>query len=322
MLSSLPPVLVIQLKRFEFKETRLPGSTAPTYENVKMKDCIPFPLYGLDMAPFLAGGRGAGGGSAGSGGGGLGVASASGAAAAEAAPRTSPLSASSGGASFDADAPGRSVGSSASAASGAAAELGSLCDLFAVVCHTGTAERGHYTAFSRNFGSGDWYYFDDSIVVTAREDEVSSEYVASLAYLLFYTRRERGAQAPRQSEAALPRERAWRLKHPPQPAGSSGSSGGSGGSGGGGGGGAYGAGVGVAGPLPVGGAIASLFGLGGGREQHASTASRRGAHDGMSMGAGAPPDDRARSLDRERQSQLATDNAIALALSSVHGGLP
>ena len=330
MLSSLPPVLVIQLKRFEFKEMRQPGSTAPTYENVKMKDCIPFPLYGLDMAPFLAGGRGAGGGNTASGGGGQGAVSASGAAAADAAPRTSPLSASSGGLSFDADAPGRSAGSSASSAPGAAAELGSLYDLFAVVCHTGTAERGHYTAFSRNFGCGDWYYFDDSIVVTAREDEVSSEYVASLAYLLFYTRRERGAQAPKQSEAALARERAWRLKHPPQPAGSSGSSGGSAGSGGsgvgggGGGGGAYGAGagVGVAGPLPITGAIASLFGLGGGREQHANAASRRGAHDGMSMGAGAPPDERARSLDRERQSQLATDNAIALALSSVHGGLP
>ena len=97
-------------------------------------------------------------------------------------------------------------------------ELGTLYDLFSVVCHVGSAERGHYTAFCRSIGAGsDWHYYDDSAVAPVREDEVSSERVAGLAYLLFYARRAPGAKAPQQSAAAQAREQAWRLAHPPPP---------------------------------------------------------------------------------------------------------
>jgi hypothetical protein len=104
-------------------------------------------------------------------------------------------------------------------------DSGTLYDLFGIVCHVGSAERGHYTAFSRSIASGsDWHYYDDALVTPVREDEVASERVASLAYVLFYARRRAGAAAPQQSAAAQARELAWRLAHPPAPPGPSTSS--------------------------------------------------------------------------------------------------
>ena len=43
-LKALPPVLVVQLKRFEYSASG---------ENAKLADAIPFPLRDLDMAPYV-----------------------------------------------------------------------------------------------------------------------------------------------------------------------------------------------------------------------------------------------------------------------------
>jgi hypothetical protein len=246
-LKALPPVLVIQLKRFEYSASG---------ESTKLADAIPFPLRDLDMSSYvLPRGTDAG------------ASSPSSKFAASLASLVSPLASAAAakgagagvGAGASASAgvnagpgPGSGPGSGAGTGAGASANAsalqqdgGSLYDLFGIVCHVGNAERGHYTAFSRSLASGsDWHYYDDAVVSPVREDEVSSERVASLAYVLFYARRRAGAKAPQQSAAALAREQAWRLAHPPAPPGSSGpsssSSAASSASGGGGGGGAAG----------------------------------------------------------------------------------
>ncbi len=65
-----------------------------------------------------------------------------------------------------------------------------IYDLFAIVCHVGGTERGHYTAFARDSkGEGAWRYADDGVVTFAREEDLVTERVASLAYLLFYVKR-------------------------------------------------------------------------------------------------------------------------------------
>ncbi|CAL4074733.1 unnamed protein product, partial [Meganyctiphanes norvegica] len=55
-------------------------------------------------------------------------------------------------------------------------------NLYGVVCHTGVAQAGHYTAFARSPVTGDWHYFNDDTVTRQkpREEEFST------AYLLFY----------------------------------------------------------------------------------------------------------------------------------------
>lgn len=54
-------------------------------------------------------------------------------------------------------------------------------ELFAVVCHMGSVNTGHYVVYIKN-GAGQWLLFDDSVVSRATESEV----LASSAYLLFY----------------------------------------------------------------------------------------------------------------------------------------
>lgn len=54
-------------------------------------------------------------------------------------------------------------------------------ELFAVVCHMGSVNTGHYVVYIKN-GAGQWLLFDDSVVSKATESEV----LASSAYLLFY----------------------------------------------------------------------------------------------------------------------------------------
>lgn len=55
-------------------------------------------------------------------------------------------------------------------------------DLYAIICHHGTAGGGHYTAYCQNWSNHRWYEFDDQYVT-----EVSSETVAKCeAYVLFY----------------------------------------------------------------------------------------------------------------------------------------
>ncbi|NXY45788.1 UBP4 hydrolase, partial [Ceuthmochares aereus] len=58
-------------------------------------------------------------------------------------------------------------------------------DLIAVSNHYGAMGVGHYTAYAKNKVNGKWYYFDDSSVSVASEDEI----VTKAAYVLFYQRR-------------------------------------------------------------------------------------------------------------------------------------
>uniref|UniRef100_A0A669QGE0 Ubiquitin carboxyl-terminal hydrolase n=1 Tax=Phasianus colchicus TaxID=9054 RepID=A0A669QGE0_PHACC len=58
-------------------------------------------------------------------------------------------------------------------------------DLIAVSNHYGAMGVGHYTAYAKNKVNGKWYYFDDSSVSLASEDQI----VTKAAYVLFYQRR-------------------------------------------------------------------------------------------------------------------------------------
>ncbi|XP_016401990.1 ubiquitin carboxyl-terminal hydrolase 11-like [Sinocyclocheilus rhinocerous] len=60
-------------------------------------------------------------------------------------------------------------------------------DLIAVSNHYGGLRDGHYTSYARNKDNGQWYYFDDSKVTYAREEQI----VTSAAYLLFYQRQDK-----------------------------------------------------------------------------------------------------------------------------------
>ncbi|XP_012681631.1 ubiquitin carboxyl-terminal hydrolase 11 [Clupea harengus] len=60
-------------------------------------------------------------------------------------------------------------------------------DLMAVSNHYGGLRDGHYTSYARNKDNGQWYYFDDSKVTYAREDQI----VTNAAYVLFYQRQDK-----------------------------------------------------------------------------------------------------------------------------------
>ncbi|XP_006873671.1 PREDICTED: ubiquitin carboxyl-terminal hydrolase 4 isoform X3 [Chrysochloris asiatica] len=59
-------------------------------------------------------------------------------------------------------------------------------DLIAVSNHYGAMGVGHYTAYAKNKLNEKWYYFDDSNVSLASEDQI----VTKAAYVLFYQRRD------------------------------------------------------------------------------------------------------------------------------------
>lgn len=59
-------------------------------------------------------------------------------------------------------------------------------DLIAVSNHYGAMGVGHYTAYAKNRLNGKWYYFDDSSVSLASEDQI----VTKAAYVLFYQRQD------------------------------------------------------------------------------------------------------------------------------------
>ncbi|XP_056131166.1 ubiquitin carboxyl-terminal hydrolase 11 [Lampris incognitus] len=63
----------------------------------------------------------------------------------------------------------------------------SCYDLIAVSNHYGGLRDGHYTSYARNKDNGQWYYFDDSKVTYAREEQI----VTNAAYLLFYHRQDK-----------------------------------------------------------------------------------------------------------------------------------
>ncbi|XP_042870141.1 ubiquitin carboxyl-terminal hydrolase 20-like isoform X5 [Penaeus japonicus] len=72
-------------------------------------------------------------------------------------------------------------------------------DLYAVICHHGTAGGGHYTSYCQNWSNGRWYEFDDQYVT-----EVSPETVAKCeAYCLFYKKASMEMTARRQRTVEL-----------------------------------------------------------------------------------------------------------------------
>ncbi|XP_060788407.1 ubiquitin carboxyl-terminal hydrolase 11 isoform X2 [Neoarius graeffei] len=70
---------------------------------------------------------------------------------------------------------------------GSDSEPPSRYDLIAVSNHYGGLRDGHYTSYSRNKDNGQWYYFDDSKVTYAKEEQI----VTNAAYLLFYQRQDK-----------------------------------------------------------------------------------------------------------------------------------
>ncbi|XP_073476090.1 ubiquitin carboxyl-terminal hydrolase 15 isoform X4 [Aquarana catesbeiana] len=109
---SLPPVLVVHLKRFSYSR----------YMRDKLDTLVDFPVCDLDMSKFLIN------------------------------PNAGPC----------------------------------RYNLIAVSNHYGGMGGGHYTAFAKNKDDGKWYYFDDSSVSTASEDQI----VSKAAYVLFYQRQD------------------------------------------------------------------------------------------------------------------------------------
>ncbi|KAM8974589.1 ubiquitin carboxyl-terminal hydrolase 15 isoform 2-T2 [Pelodytes ibericus] len=109
---SLPPVLVVHLKRFSYSR----------YMRDKLDTLVDFPVSDLDMSKFLIN------------------------------PNAGPC----------------------------------CYNLIAVSNHYGGMGGGHYTAFAKNKDDGKWYYFDDSSVSAASEDQI----VSKAAYVLFYQRQD------------------------------------------------------------------------------------------------------------------------------------
>lgn len=58
-------------------------------------------------------------------------------------------------------------------------------DLYGVVCHSGSANMGHYVSFTHN-ADGNWYYFNDESVTKMDETKL----VTQNAYVLLYRRRD------------------------------------------------------------------------------------------------------------------------------------
>uniref|UniRef100_A0A1A8N702 ubiquitinyl hydrolase 1 n=2 Tax=Nothobranchius rachovii TaxID=451742 RepID=A0A1A8N702_9TELE len=63
----------------------------------------------------------------------------------------------------------------------------SCYDLIAVSNHYGGLRDGHYTSYAQNKDNGQWYYFDDSKVTYASEEQI----VTNAAYVLFYHRQDK-----------------------------------------------------------------------------------------------------------------------------------
>ncbi|CAF96184.1 unnamed protein product [Tetraodon nigroviridis] len=115
---SLPPVLVVHLKRFSYSR----------YMRDKLDSLVDFPLRDLDMSEFLIN------------------------------PNAGPC----------------------------------RYDLIAVSNHYGGMGGGHYTAYAKNKDDGKWYYFDDSSVSPASEDQI----VVSFCVCALLTRLKLGHKEP------------------------------------------------------------------------------------------------------------------------------
>jgi hypothetical protein len=79
----------------------------------------------------------------------------------------------------------------------------SLYSLLSVVLHVGPSpERGHYTAYARHLRGPAFFYFDDATSVRVPDSDVTSPRAAALVYLLFYVRADLAATEEEGAAAA------------------------------------------------------------------------------------------------------------------------
>ncbi|KDO31693.1 hypothetical protein SPRG_03611 [Saprolegnia parasitica CBS 223.65] len=158
----LPPVMVIQLKRFQYTQT---------YRR-KLASLVQFPVHGLDLsscvAPF------------------------------EEFPARYPEKLPSGDASATAADPADASSDATDVAQNRIRRgytntnleqsrcLETHYDMYGVVNHQGALGGGHYTAYAKNSVDGNWYSYDDDRVRLIEESKV----VTSSAYLCFYVRKD------------------------------------------------------------------------------------------------------------------------------------
>ncbi len=172
----LPPILVIQLKRFQYTD----------YSRMKLRNKVHFPIHGLDLSPWI-------------------VKDHMGSSSVDECRRTSsPDGVQNGGGSnigrCDETVDGmqcEGVDINAESAATTSNEHGretypgkdgrdeSLYDLYAVVHHLGALSAGHYVASVKD-KDGVWHYFNDNQVYDMDEKNL----VSPSAYILFYIRRD------------------------------------------------------------------------------------------------------------------------------------
>ncbi len=170
----LPPILVIQLKRFQYTD----------YSRMKLRNPVNFPINGLDVSPWI-------------------VKDHMGSSANECPTSSDGVQ---DGGSSNIGGCDRTVGGmqcegggvkAESAAAATSSEHGqeaypgkdgrdeSLYDLYAVVHHLGALSAGHYVASVKD-KDGVWHYFNDNQVYEMAEKNL----VSPSAYILFYIRRD------------------------------------------------------------------------------------------------------------------------------------
>lgn len=144
---SLPEVLTLHIKRFAHN----------TYFGSKIGRHVTFPLYNLDVAPYLT------------------PANATEETVGNKKGKHSNHQNNIKPKKFDSQSSSSSSSSSSSPA---------LYNLFALVRHMGSVNGGHYIAYCRSHVTGKWFEFDDKTVTEVSEERVSKVE----AYLLFYRR--------------------------------------------------------------------------------------------------------------------------------------
>ncbi|KAG3014366.1 hypothetical protein PC119_g12192 [Phytophthora cactorum] len=156
---SLPPILVLQLKRFEL------SITTGNYQWKKLSHNVDFPVYGLDLHDLLASIDGA----------------------------HNDSEVCSDRCSVDALDPRVCRGieylqNELNIPLTSASRTCAKYDLYAVVHHSGHGiGSGHYTAQFRRPDENYWWNADDAVVTPLNEDDISP---SSAAYLLFYVRQD------------------------------------------------------------------------------------------------------------------------------------
>lgn len=173
---SVPPVLVLQLKRFE-----LAVGEDGDYRWQKLSHSVDFPVKSLDLSPFLSDVDGVHDHDA------------------ECTSRCTDVVDSRvlRGMAFLQDELGLHLDSASRACA--------VYDLYAVIHHAGALNAGHYTAtvrHSSSAGSDDWWLVDDATVARADPTHLSP---SATAYVLFYVRRDVATSASDLVEGAVTR---------------------------------------------------------------------------------------------------------------------